>query len=111
MNREKSQQITDEIMSYYQQHGGEEYAGEKVTQLEHMVQAAQLAAEQGYDEEVVLADFLHDVGHICEQGHGDNEMGEFGIKDHEEIGADFLKVHGFSKKVVRLVESHVAAKR
>ena len=82
-----------------------------MTQLEHMVQAAQLAAEQGYDDEVVLAAFLHDVGHICEQGHGDNEMGEFGIKDHEEIGADFLKDHGFSGKVVRLVESHVAAKR
>jgi phosphonate degradation associated HDIG domain protein len=111
MNKEKSQQITDEIMSYYEQHGGEEYAGEKVTQLEHMVQAAQLAEEQGYDEDVILAAFLHDIGHICEAGHGDNEMGEFGIKDHEEIGADYLKEKGFSKKVVRLVQSHVEAKR
>jgi phosphonate degradation associated HDIG domain protein len=111
MEKEKAQQITDQIMSYYEQNGGEEYAGEKVTQLEHMVQAAQLAEEQGYDEEVVLAAFLHDVGHICEAGHGDNEMDGFGIKDHEEIGAEFLKEKGFSKKVVRLVESHVEAKR
>jgi putative nucleotidyltransferase with HDIG domain len=111
MDKEKAQQVTDEIMGYYEHHGGEEYAGEKVTQLEHMVQAAQLAEEQGYDEEVVLAAFLHDIGHICEAGHGDNEMGEFGIKDHEEIGADFLKEKGFSKKVVRLVQSHVEAKR
>jgi len=111
MDNEKAQQVTDEIMGYYEHHGGEEYAGEKVTQLEHMVQAAQLAEEQGYDEEVVLAAFLHDIGHICEAGHGDNEMGDFGIKDHEEIGADFLKEKGFSKKVVRLVQSHVEAKR
>ena len=111
MDKEKAQQVTDEIMGYYEHHGGEEYAGEKVTQLEHMVQAAQLAEEQGYDEEVVLAAFLHDIGHICEAGHGDNEMGEFGIKDHEEIGADFLKEKGFSKKIVRLVQSHVEAKR
>ena len=88
-----------------------EYAGEKVTQLEHMVQAAQLAEEQGFDEEVVLAAFLHDIGHICETGHGDNEMDGFGIKDHEEIAAEFLKKRGFSKKLIRLVESHVEAKR
>jgi 2-amino-1-hydroxyethylphosphonate dioxygenase (glycine-forming) len=111
MNREKATRIAGEIMSFYQQHGGEEYAGEKLTQLEHMVQAAQLAEEQGYDDEVILAAFLHDVGHICEAGHGDNEMDGFGIKDHEEIGAEFLKAKGFSKRIVRLVQSHVEAKR
>jgi len=98
-------------MSCYELHGGEEYAGEKVSQLEHMVQAAQLAEEQGFDEEVILAAFLHDIGHICEEGHGDNEMEGFGIKDHEEIGAAFLLKKGFSKKIARLVESHVEAKR
>ncbi|HEX4849857.1 MAG TPA: HD domain-containing protein [Puia sp.] len=111
MEEKKAMQITDEIMAYYEDHGGEEYAGEKVTQLEHMVQAAQLAEEQGYDEEVILAAFLHDIGHICEAGHGDNEMDGFGIMDHEEIGATFLLNKGFSKKIVRLVESHVEAKR
>ncbi len=111
MDKQKAQQVTDEIMGYYQDYGGEEYAGEKVTQLEHMVQAAELAEQQGFDEEVVLAAFLHDIGHICNPGHGDNEMDGFGIKDHEEIGADFLKQKGFSKKIVRLVESHVEAKR
>jgi putative nucleotidyltransferase with HDIG domain len=76
-----------------------------------MVQAAQLAEEQGYGEEVILAAFLHDVGHISEAAKGDNEMDGFGIKDHEEIGAEFLRGKGFSKKVARLVESHVEAKR
>ncbi len=111
MDKAKATQITDEIMKYYEKYGGEEYAGEKVSQLEHMVQAAQLAEEQGYDEEVILAAFLHDIGHICEAGHGDNEMDGFGIKDHEEIGAEYLIEKGFSKKVARLVQSHVEAKR
>lgn len=103
--------IAEEIIEMYQHHGGEEYAGEKVTQLEHMVQAAQLAEQQGYDEEVILAAFLHDIGHICEAANGDNEMDGFGIKDHEEAGADFLRRRGFSERLIVLVQSHVGAKR
>lgn len=111
MTTEQAQRITDEIMKLYEGYGGAEYAGEKVSQLEHMAQAAQLAEEQGYEEEVILAAFLHDIGHISEAARGENEMDGFGIKDHEELGAEFLREKGFSKKVVRLVESHVEAKR
>jgi phosphonate degradation associated HDIG domain protein len=118
MTTEQAQRITDEIMGLYEGYGGAEYAGERVSQLEHMVQAAELAEEQGYDQEVVLAAFLHDIGHISEAAKvGDpgsglpREMDGFGIMDHEELGADFLRGKGFSKKVVRLVESHVEAKR
>jgi hypothetical protein len=32
--------IANEVIQLYEQYGGSEYAGEKVTQLEHMVQAA-----------------------------------------------------------------------
>lgn len=111
MTTEQAQRITDEIIKLYEGYGGAEYAGEKVSQLEHMAQAAQLAEEQGYEEEVILAAFLHDIGHISEAAKGENEMDGFGIKDHEELGAEFLREKGFSKKVVRLVESHVEAKR
>jgi phosphonate degradation associated HDIG domain protein len=111
MNAVQAEKITDEIMDLYEGYGGAEYAGEKVSQLEHMAQAAQLAEEQGFDEEVILAAFLHDIGHISEAAKGDNGMNGFGIMDHEELGADFLRGKGFSKKVVRLVESHVEAKR
>jgi len=76
-----------------------------------MYQSAQLAEQQGYEEEVILAAFLHDIGHICVSAQGDNEMDGFGIKDHEEVGAEYLQAKGFSKKLIRLVESHVEAKR
>lgn len=118
MTAEQAEKITDEIMELYKGYGGNEYAGEKVTQLEHMAQAAQLAEEQGYDEEVILAAFLHDIGHISEAAKGGAlmtasraDMDGYGIVDHEELGAEFLREKGFSKKIVRLVESHVEAKR
>jgi len=111
MTKEKATKTADEIMQLYQNHGGSEYAGEKVSQLEHMVQAAQLAEEKGFDEEVILAAFLHDIGHIAEQERGENEMDGFGLKDHEAIGAKFLLEKGFSSKIARLVGSHVNAKR
>jgi phosphonate degradation associated HDIG domain protein len=114
MTTEQAEKITNEIMDLYAGYGGAEYAGEKISQLEHMVQAAQLAEEQGYDEEVILAAFLHDIGHISEAAKGadgPNEMDGFGIMDHEALGAEFLREKGFSKKIARLVESHVEAKR
>lgn len=112
MDNRQAEGIVEEIFGMYERYGGEEYAGEKVTQLEHMAQAAELAEEQGYDEEVILAAFLHDIGHITESATSEEgRMGRFGIKDHEAIGAEYLLEKGFSKKICRLVASHVEAKR
>jgi len=111
MNNVQAEAIATEIIALYEHHGGAEYAGEKVTQLEHMVQAAQLAEQHGHEEEVILAAFLHDIGHICVSAVGDNEMDGYGIKDHEEVGGAFLLEKGFSKRLIRLVEAHVEAKR
>jgi predicted HD phosphohydrolase len=58
MNKIQATAIANEIIRLYQEYGGSEYAGEKVSQLEHMVQAARLAEQDGYDEEVILAAFL-----------------------------------------------------
>jgi len=111
MTREKALHVADTIIHLYKQYGGSEYAGEKVSQLEHMVQAAQLAESASFDEEVILAAFLHDIGHIAEEATGENEMDEYGIKDHEALGAQYLSENGFSSKISRLVASHVLAKR
>lgn len=111
MNTTQATTIANEIIGLYKEYGGSEYAGEKVTQSEHMVQAAGLAEQEGYEEEVILAAFMHDIGHICEAAHNNNSMNGWGIKDHEEVGADFLRERGFSKRLARLVASHVEAKR
>jgi 2-amino-1-hydroxyethylphosphonate dioxygenase (glycine-forming) len=111
MKSKKAEEVANEIIKLYTLYGENEYSGEKVSQLEHMVQAAELARSQGFNDEVILAAFLHDVGHIAENHTVDNSMSSFGIKDHEAIGAEFLAVRGFSHRLTRLVASHVAAKR
>jgi 2-amino-1-hydroxyethylphosphonate dioxygenase (glycine-forming) len=101
----------EQIFELYKDFGSHEYAGEKVTQLEHMCQAAQLAAAEGFDDEVVLAAFFHDLGHLLPI-HDENEsMHGFGVMNHEAVGAAYLRQNGFSDRLCRLVESHVAAKR
>lgn len=109
--RSKSELIVDEVFSLYEKYGAADYIGEPVSQLEHMSQSAQLAMDEGYDDEVVLASFFHDIGHICVMSHEENNMGGFGVKSHEKIGADFLREKGFPERVAKLVENHVQAKR
>lgn len=101
----------EKVFSLYEQFGSADYIGEPVSQLEHMSQAAQLAINEGFDDEVVLAAFFHDIGHLCVEVTSENDMNGYGIKSHEKIGADFLRDLGFPERVARLVENHVQAKR
>lgn len=103
--------ILDEVFSLYRQFGNADYIGEPVSQLEHMSQSAVLAQTEGYDDEVVLAAFFHDIGHICVLYSAENDMGGYGVKSHERIGADYLRSKGFPERVAKLVENHVQAKR
>jgi len=107
----RAEETTLEIFQLYNQYGAEDYIGEPVSQIEHMSQAAELAIEAGCDDEVVLAAFFHDIGHICVQNNPTLKMGIWGNKSHEEIGADYLRKKGFSNRIAQLVENHVKAKR
>ncbi|MNE62077.1 HD domain protein [compost metagenome] len=73
-----------------------------------MSQAAQLAMAEGFDDEVVLAAFFHDIGHLC---GGEASMGGYGVVSHERIGAEYLRRCGFGERMAQLVEYHVEAKR
>jgi len=101
-------QIIDSTFALYERHGSDDYIGEAITQLEHMSQAAQLAMAEGVDDEVVLAAFFHDIGHLC---GGDASMGGYGVVSHERIGAEYLRRCGFGERMARLVQYHVEAKR
>ena len=103
--------VIEEVFGLYEKYGDADYIGEPVSQLEHMSQAAELAIQEGYDDEVILAAFFHDIGHICVMLQADNNMGGYGIKSHEKIGGDFLRSKGFPERIARLVENHVQAKR
>jgi len=101
----------EKVFSLYEKFGSADYIGEPVSQLEHMSQSAQLALNEGFDDEVVLAAFFHDIGHLCVEVTSENTMDGYGIKSHEKIGADFLRNLGFPERVAKLVENHVQAKR
>ncbi|MBC7776928.1 MAG: phosphohydrolase [Phycisphaerae bacterium] len=105
-----SEAAIKKVISTFRERGHEEYHGEPVSQLEHAVQAAELAKNvHPYDLDFILAAFLHDYGHLCHTDLGD--MDGYGTWDHEAIGARTLKALGFSEKITRLVENHVHAKR
>lgn len=103
--------IVNEVFSLYEKYGDEDYIGEPVSQLEHMSQAAALAGEEGYDDEVILAAFFHDIGHLCADAGEAESMDGMGNVDHEKLGADYLLERGFSERISNLVQGHVIAKR
>lgn len=100
-----------EVFDLYEKHGKADYIGEPVSQIEHMCQSAQLAEKEGYDGEVVLAAFFHDIGHLFASEFNKEKMGAFGVVRHEKLGADYLRKIGFPEKIAKLVENHVQAKR
>ncbi|OOQ57174.1 phosphohydrolase [Mucilaginibacter pedocola] len=102
------EEIVDEVFALYELHGDEDYIGEPVSQLEHMSQAAVLAEAEGYDGEVILAAFFHDIGHLCATSESMDGMGNI---DHEKLGHDYLVERGFSERLAGLVNAHVIAKR
>ena len=76
-----------------------------------MCQAAQFAMQEGYDDEVVLAAFMHDVGHLLPVHDESESMDGYGMMDHEKVGAEYLRKVGFSGRMCKLIASHVNAKR
>jgi phosphonate degradation associated HDIG domain protein len=110
MTNQDVHQKVEDIFALYEKHGAENYSGEEVSQLEHMCQSAELARIGGYDDEVVLAAFFHDIGYLI---HSENKetMGNYGRKNHEKEAGAFLRKMGFSERVANLAEQHVNAKR
>jgi phosphonate degradation associated HDIG domain protein len=98
------------LFELYAAHGAQDYIGEPVTQLAHMQQAAWLARSAGAHEDLILAAFFHDLGHLCADVEAP-QMDGLGVVGHEQIGADYLTQCGFSERVTAGVASHVAAKR
>lgn len=99
----------DDIAALFARRGGEQYSGEPVTQLEHALQSAQLAEQEGADDELVTAALLHDLGHLV------HELGETptlrGIDDaHQYLAVPFLRGL-FSDRVIGAISGHVDAKR
>jgi phosphonate degradation associated HDIG domain protein len=84
------------------------YGSEPVSQTEHALQCAMLAAEGGASVELVAASFLHDVGHlIAELPHSlERESDDV----HQYLPIPFLR-GTFVDAVLEPIRLHVDAKR
>lgn len=75
---------------------------EAVDELDHALQSAARAIDDGADDELVLAAALHDIGHsplLAGSSH-----------DHDRVARDWLTPR-FGRRVGWLAGAHVAAKR
>jgi phosphonate degradation associated HDIG domain protein len=98
----------DEIFCAFAERGGDFY-GENVSQLDHGLQCAFLASEEGAGDHLIAAALLHDFGHLFE-GRGEVAETEGLDARHEVHGARTLG-RWFGREVTGPIALHVAAKR
>jgi [1-hydroxy-2-(trimethylamino)ethyl]phosphonate dioxygenase len=99
----------DEILKLLEERGQGSYFGEPVSQLEHALQCAHLASQDGADSELIAAALLHDVGHLLH--HEGEDIADRGSDaEHEHLGEAWLSAH-FGPAVTHPIALHVAAKR
>ncbi|QXC59205.1 HD domain-containing protein [Aquihabitans sp. G128] len=100
----------DDVLALFDHWGRERY-DEAVTQLDHALQTAAHAQEQGAAPALVAAALLHDVGHLLELRDGGAADGEVEADlAHEARGARWL-APVFGADVTGPIALHVAAKR
>ncbi|MFO0948607.1 MAG: HD domain-containing protein [Planctomycetota bacterium] len=97
------------ILELFESRGDSEYGGEAVTQLEHALQAATLAEQEGAAPELIVAALLHDVGHLLHDLPEDAP--DEGVDDHHENAAGNYLRKLFPETVTEPIRLHVAAKR
>jgi [1-hydroxy-2-(trimethylamino)ethyl]phosphonate dioxygenase len=99
----------DDLFLLLDNRGQGRYGLSDVSQLEHALQSAALAAEAGREGTLVLAALFHDIGHLVPEA--DVALADRGIDDrHETVGAGLLE-DVFGPAVADPVRLHVRAKR
>jgi [1-hydroxy-2-(trimethylamino)ethyl]phosphonate dioxygenase len=101
--------VTDEILEVFAKRGSGAYFGERVSMMEHALQAAYFAQAAMALPSLVVAALLHDIGHLVVKVPHD--LTDW-IEDarHEETGSAWLASR-FPREVSEPVRLHVPAKR
>ena len=109
----------EDIRALFDAYGSRAYGKEAVTQLEHALQTAHLGESEGAEQELIVAAFLHDLGHLIglskhhEEGAPSSDDGSpFGTGDdlHQYVALPFLRPV-LPSAVVDPIGLHVEAKR
>lgn len=108
MNHPESHPALAEIQRLFDTRGTLVY-GEAVNQIEHALQCGTLAEQDGAAPSLVLAAWLHDIGHMQHRDAA-AAVAEGADDVHEALGAKFL-ARWFGPEVAEPVRLHVDAKR
>lgn len=99
----------EDIIDLFQSKGHAQYDGEPVTQLEHALQSAHLAEQDGADSALITAALLHDLGHLLHELGGTPT--QQGLDDlHQYRCLPFLRPL-FGPATLEPIRLHVDAKR
>jgi phosphonate degradation associated HDIG domain protein len=101
--------IVRQILTLYERGGAEAYFGEPVSMMEHALQAAYFAREQGAAPALVVAALLHDIGHLLEDVPED--IAEWRTDAHHEVVGGAWLARRFGPAIAQPVRLHVPAKR
>jgi len=101
--------IVDEVLKLFRDRGDSQYGEEAVSQLDHALQTAALAADAGADSALISAALLHDIGHLLHDLPDDAP--DHGIDDRHEITGGTWLERRFNDDVTEPVRLHVPAKR
>lgn|SRR5512134_72726 len=105
--------MPDRLLDAMARSAARRYGGERVSELAHALQCAELARAAGADDELTLACLLHDVGRFAvDQALVFDRVGggRAGARGHHEIGADLIAPY-VPERVAWLVRMHADAKR
>ncbi len=94
----------------YMEKRGQSFYDEVVTQLEHALQCAALAQQNGASATLITGALLHDVGHIILDEHNADRAFLDTDLTHEEVGAQYMEPF-FPEAVTTPIRLHVPAKR
>ena len=98
-----------DIVGLFDSKGHAQYDGEAVTQLQHALQSAHLAEQEGADSALITAALLHDLGHLLHDFGGTPT--QQGLDDvHQYRCLPFLRGL-FGPATLEPIRLHVDAKR
>jgi putative nucleotidyltransferase with HDIG domain len=114
--RSPRSRIVENLLNLLEREGKQHY-GENVTQLEHALQCAKMAARitkyhprfRGARRRFfIAAALLHDIGHLLPKVKG---KGSLGVINHAEEGGLFLRQQGFPAYICDIIHDHALSKR